>query len=705
MDISKYFSNLELSGSQRLAIAKLEHFIKSDLQVFILKGYAGTGKTTLLRGVIDYLKDLEKTVEVVAPTGRAAKVLQDKTTHGMTIHRGIYDLQRLESINAESTDDAEKSFHFYFPIATNSVRNRVIIVDEASMISNKPSRHELFTFGTGKLLTDLLSYSKISLTSNKIIFVGDPAQLPPVTDALSQALDGNFFTSNQIRFDEITLTDVFRQGEKGALILQNATKIRQLLADEIRNTLSFKYDETSFTNLQSVDAPSLYAEKFPVAKVGNGVIIAYTNFQTAANNQAIREKIFPGAKDVTVGDIIILNNNNYHTYGVQLFNGDMAQVVAVSKTTEKQSAPVYVQEGSKKVKKVYTLDFRDVTLRFPNIQEEIKCKIIDSFLNGTSGSLSVEEMKALYINFVIRFRSRQKSREAQGERTYKEGSNEFKDDLRSDPYFNALKVKYAYSVTCHKAQGGEWDEVFVDFRQRIGLNDSALRWMYTAITRAKSHCLCISPPNLDVFEGLKIRETNYANNWPRDFFSFSTPPTTPFHSQNSHPCKKMKFHAVVRLLEGTAFSVESVESQPYRETYHIIFDNHPYIISGTHNAAGDFDSFTCSSQNATAQKVLTFFNSYYKPDIDILYVPSADSFDKLFSKILSIIVEIDALVLTNVVEHRPNHYVDYYLQSAHGNGRLQIYFDKNLKFTLVQPYLIECDSFPEMDELLSKLSA
>lgn len=189
MSIFNHFQHLKLSPSQEIALTKLESFLSSSSKVFILKGYAGSGKTTILKGLIDYLENQERDVDVIAPTGKAAKILREKTLRGTTIHRGIYNFEKLLPLKVESEDLAEKSFHYFFPIAEKSNINRVIIVDEASMVSNMKSQHELFTFGTGKLLDDLLTYAKIRTTSNKIIFVGDPAQLPPVTDSKSLALD------------------------------------------------------------------------------------------------------------------------------------------------------------------------------------------------------------------------------------------------------------------------------------------------------------------------------------------------------------------------------------------------------------------------------------------------------------------------------------------------------------------------------------
>lgn len=215
MRIFDHFQHINLTNDQRNALEMLHAFLESDARVFILQGYAGSGKTTLLKGFVEYLKSLEKKYQLMAPTGRAAKVIRDKTgKEATTIHRGIYNFERLDAIEAENELVEEQSYHYVFPINQIGEDQQILIIDEASMVSSKESKHELFTFGTGFLLNDLLTYARISTSKNKIIFVGDPAQLPPVGDNKSLALDSIFFKNElQLSVQTAELIEVVRQSD------------------------------------------------------------------------------------------------------------------------------------------------------------------------------------------------------------------------------------------------------------------------------------------------------------------------------------------------------------------------------------------------------------------------------------------------------------------------------------------------------------
>ena len=700
MSIFNHFQHLKLSPSQEIALTKLETFLSSSSKIFILKGYAGSGKTTILKGLIDYLETQERDVDVIAPTGKAAKVLREKTLRGTTIHRGIYNFEKLLPLKVESEDLAEKSFHYFCPIAEKSDINRVIIVDEASMVSNIKSQHELFTFGTGKLLDDLLTYAKIRNTPNKIIFVGDPAQLPPVTDSKSLALDIDFFLTNNIQAEETQMTDVLRQVGSN-IILSNATKIRELLLLEKRNTLKFDYDENQFLNLSDELGPTSFVEQFPKPKIGNGVIITYSNNQSLSNNIAIRDKIFPSKKDITTGDVVVLNNNNYHSYTFDLYNGDIAEVVNVSSETDTQSAPVYITEGTKKVRKNVSLVFRDITLKFPNQEELIQCKIIDSFLNSSDASLSVAEMKALYINFIMRFGEKQAQRKKQGLPHFREGSEEFKEALKVDQYFNALKIKYAYSITCHKAQGSEWDTVFVDFRGRIGLNDDCLRWSYTAITRAKNTCYCIHAPNFDSFDKIQFEPITSVTSLPEEAIQFPKGLSSEYHTTFSHPCKILKLKDVQSRVADSAFQLVKVESKEYLEIYHFECEDKALKVQAIHKKNGLFQPFILvSGEKEIGESLIQLLNVPHKLELEVNYIPTNEVFSKLYSKVYAALSSTD-LSITNIVENTSNYYINYYFQSETQSGYIQFYYNKNLQFAKAFTRALNTTDFNELVHLIS----
>ena len=268
MSIFNHFQNLQLSNDQTIALEKLEVFLNGSSQVFMLKGYAGSGKTTILKGLVSYLGDIDKKFVLMAPTGRAAKVLRDKTGRGVTIHKAIYNFDKLQSINESSEDAADHSFHYYFPINKTDDEQRVIIIDEASMISSKESKNELFTFGTNVLLNDLLSYASLHTSKNKIIFVGDPAQLPPVGDSDSLALVKSYFEQLGFICYETEMKQVLRQSDN--LILKNAEILRKTLEQDKRPALKFEYDASSFFIMEAKDIIEKYTELFPQPEIGNG---------------------------------------------------------------------------------------------------------------------------------------------------------------------------------------------------------------------------------------------------------------------------------------------------------------------------------------------------------------------------------------------------------------------------------------------------
>ena len=286
MSILNHFNSIIPTVDQKNAAEKLEQFINDDSHVFILQGYAGTGKTTLLKTLIEYLKAQQLLFSALAPTGRAAKILRDKTGTGSTIHSAIYDFLNLESINKDAEDEADQSFHYYFPINNLDASNRqIIIVDEASMVSNKESKHELFTFGTNVLLNDLLTYAALKTTKNKIIFVGDPAQLPPVGDSASKALDARFFEEKGLEVQQAVLKEIKRQSNN--LIVENAKIAGSVIAEletiEISNIRVSKTENTEYEKIKLILKSNAIAKAKIQAefmtkplkqKVGNAILIS-----------------------------------------------------------------------------------------------------------------------------------------------------------------------------------------------------------------------------------------------------------------------------------------------------------------------------------------------------------------------------------------------------------------------------------------------
>lgn len=709
MKIFDHFRQLNLTNDQRNALEMLHAFLESDERIFILQGYAGSGKTTILKGFVEYLDSLKKKYQLMAPTGRAAKVIRDKTKkEATTIHRGIYNFERLDTIEAENELLEEQSYHYIFPINQISDDRRILIFDEASMISSKETKHELFTFGTGFLMNDLLTYAKVSTSNNKLIFVGDPAQLPPVGDNKSLALDPNYF-SNLLNLSTKTveLTEVVRQNDN--LILKNAEKMRNLIFSENRKELMFDYDAESFVQSNPNDFYEHFTDTFPTPKVGDGLIIAYSNGQCFHNNIAIREKLFPNQKDLVVGDIILINNNNYHTYGTELYNGDLAQVVEVNPETISQSAPVMVNKNGKKERIVISLMFKWVKIRLPHFSEDIPCLIHYDLLNSVNRDLSIDEMKAVYINFLIRFNEMQKARKENGLQSFKIGSEEFKNSLKSDPFFNALKVKYGYSITCHKSQGGEWEKVFIDYSGRVSLKTEPLKWCYTATTRAKESVICLNAPNFGALSQLNFKPIGQIGNFPKNAISFMGIKDSPFHNSNAHKCKSLKYWEIFEKLENTNFQIDNVFSplNGFLERYYIRNEKKEITeLDGHHNGAGYFtQSFKATNNNEKpdASELENIFNSPYQRQYLIDWNPVEFFLKELHSYVLQACHESNSN-LTNVVK-TGNYDVTYYFITNSVCSYIQFYYNGQNQITSAIPKKIGTEEDEKLKLIISNLES
>jgi hypothetical protein len=703
MSIINHFGSITPTADQLNALQELEMFLNNDTDIFILQGYAGTGKTTLIAGLIDYIKQNGKEFSVMAPTGRAAKILREKTGNGFTIHKSIYNFNNLEAINKESEDEADHSFHYYFPInKLDSIIQHVLIVDESSMISNVESKNELFTFGTNFLLNDLLTYASINTTKNKIIFIGDPAQLPPVNDNKSVALDSDYFIGLGLSVQKAELKEIKRQADN--LILKNATSIRNLIESDKRSTLKFEYDQTSFIKTNTFDVVEQFTGLFPKPEIGDGVIISFSNHQSYHYNQSIRAKLFPNQQNIVSADLLLLNSNNYHTYGVELYNGDILKVIHVDDTVTVQSAPVYCSENGVKIRKEINLTFRKITFRTQSHSEDISGYIIDSHLHSINRDLSFNEMRALYINFVMRFNTEQKSRNDRGLPSFKVGSEEFKESLKNDPFFNALRVKFGYAITCHKAQGGEWKQVFVDYYGRVSLKTDPLRWCYTATTRAIETLYAINPPNFGNFTQLKFSSIGKIGTLPLDSLDLSNIVPSPFHSTNAHKAKSLKYWDVLEKIENTDFQIENLESRDYLERYTLKNNDSVFQIEGHHKGSGHFvDQFKVISgalDSNTKEQIESIFNDKLGINITPNYHPKKPFLEELYTNIQSICLDL-SITVTNVVENK--NYVNYYFVTDSICSYIQFYFNDKDLLTTAMPKTFECIDDNKLTLLIEKL--
>ena len=505
MKIFNYFQHINLTGDQKNALERLSNFMNSNERVFILQGYAGSGKTTLLKGFVEYLQSEKKKYQLMAPTGRAAKVINQKTGFvATTIHKGIYSFEALQEIKYDENESGV-SYLYHYKIRNNpEVHDSVLIVDEASMLSDVMSQGEFFRFGSGHLLRDLMDYSSIQIptTTSKIIFIGDPAQLPPIGMNFSPALDTKYLKEKyHVSVSQVEMKEVKRQDANNG-ILTAATKIRRCLTSGYFNDFDLS------TNNREILNPSYheYLETYK-AQQEDKIIICWQNKTALDLNKAIRKDKFGSDLRIQPSDTVIIGGNNYQ---LGIMNGEFAVVAEVNPSVESTNVSFYTRGGEKKQVK---LTWRAVSLIFPdgnNQSKIVKGFILENYLYGNN-YLTPEEQRALYVDFKKRHPK------------LKKGTEEFKEAIINDKYFNCILLKFGYAVTCHKAQGGEWTNAFVfwdrgtqnNFNFYEGEHDSRgktnagfYRWAYTAVTRASEKLFCINPPYFSSFSGMTFIDIN-----------------------------------------------------------------------------------------------------------------------------------------------------------------------------------------------------
>ncbi len=511
MSILNHFQHINLTNDQHTALAKIQDFLNSDENIFILQGYAGSGKTTLLKGLVDYLQEIERKYQLMAPTGRAAKVINQKTGFdATTIHKGIYSFEELEEVEIKEEDKNDISFIYYYKVRNNpDVHNSILIIDEASMVSDIQSQGEFFRFGSGHLLKDLFQYSHIGFPNStvKIIFIGDPAQLPPIGMNFSPALDKKYLNEKyNLKIAEAEIKEIKRQDADNG-ILNSATKIRKCLTSGFFNDFDLRENKKDIFNPKYESFLESYKKE-----QGTKAIISYKNKTALDLNQTIRNDKYGADLPIQPGDIIIVGGNNYR---LGIMNGEFGVVSHVETVTTTREIRFYRKNSDTAS---VLLTWRQIELLMPDEKGQSKTTkgyMLENYLNGDN-YLKPEEQQALYIDF--------KNRNPK----LRPKTKEFKEEIKIDPYFNCILLKYGYAVTCHKAQGGEWDSTFVFWDKGINTdfnfynsehnrsgktNPEFYRWAYTAITRASKKLYCINPPYFNSFSDMSFIDINVQNSF------------------------------------------------------------------------------------------------------------------------------------------------------------------------------------------------
>lgn len=414
-------------------------------KAFLLKGYAGTGKTSVVSALVRSLHKLKQKTVLLAPTGRAAKVLSSYSGFpAFTIHKKIY--------RQKSMDESE------FQLADNLHTNTLFIVDEASMISNTGGDTE---FGTGYLLNDLIRFVYNGADCS-LLLLGDTAQLPPVMQESSPALDRNKLEGYGLKITEFTLTQVVRQALESG-ILYNATLLRKALEDELTSAMP-KLKLSKFSDIKALSGMELVDEvqqSYDGVGVEDTIVITRSNKKANMYNNGIRGRVMMREEEISNGDLLMITRNNYFWNKPYkeidfIANGDIVEVVRIRKFRE-----------------MYGFRFVDLTLRSLDFDWEIDARVWLESMQSESPAQAAELSRKLFETVAEDYADIKNKRER-----YKQ--------IFDNEYLNALQVKFAYAVTCHKAQGGQWKKVFIDMGMMpdAEIDRNYYRWLYTALTRA-----------------------------------------------------------------------------------------------------------------------------------------------------------------------------------------------------------------------------
>ena len=651
-----------LTTQQQQVLAKIKIFMESDASVFILRGYAGTGKTTMVKQIVDYVLQ-DWYVELMAPTGRAARVLQTKTGHlAKTIHKTIYSSAAL--LTKDVQDVAESEFKLCFPIKMTD-GNIVAIVDEASMLCSLKRAQEIFVFGTDNLMDDLLTYVRPSF-GGKVIFVGDPMQLPPIGESVSNALNADFFEQKGLKVMQAELTEVLRQ-TGDSVILKNAMQIRNLLKKEKRNRLVFEKKKGDMESLPSGELLKKYIETRKQTKKDDSVVICFSNRSASKYNKDIRKELYGEEEpELQVGDVLLVNQNNYR---LDIMNGEFVPVLYVGEKV-RQSAPVYVQEGGNKIRKVIELEFVHIQV-FNSQNERQDCMLLLDLLNNENPSLGIDEQRALFINFRMR------------NPNLKPRTEEFTNALMADPYFNCLKAKYGYAVTGHKCQGGEWDNVFIDYCGRTGLSDDCLRWAYTATTRARKLLYFTNLPHITPFTKFRIDPIQQCTKINEECRIIGKIEYSPFHDVTAPNYLHAKWMCINNNMKWTPYKIDKVESKPYQEIYYIKTPDGVEHYSIRYKKGGIFQKAVPQTLSAHSVMVSMLLNDERAMPLIFNYVPSDEIHEKLYNLIRS---ACDGLTIqiTNVVEHE-DYSVNFYFRTSDNLSYIKIYINGSGFVTYAKP--------------------
>ena len=460
--------NYQPTPEQEHVLTVFSQFLadRNPRSVMVLRGSAGTGKTTLAAAMVSTLHRLGQKLTLMAPTGRAAKVFSlHSNLPAYTIHRRIYREKNYTGIGG------------IFNLNDNRYRRMLFVVDEASMIGSRPTAGDI-TFGTASLLDDLIQYV-YSGDGCRLLLIGDNAQLPPVGETEAPALNTAVLKGYGLKVWECSLASVLRQSQFSG-ILYNATQIRALINEPVLPRIRL----WSFTDVQRIPGDELIESlgtSYMEAGIDDTIVLTRSNKRANVYNQGIRASVLDREEALCTGDMVMMVKNNYfYTLSTQqdgkdggafLANGDRAKILRV-----------------RHFRSFYGFQFADVCLQFPDYDEaEIEATVIMDTLTSEAPALTREQNEQLWQSVMD---------------DYQDLS--LKTDrlkaMKADRYYNALQIKFAYAVTCHKAQGGQWQHVYIDqgYMTDDMLTPEYMHWLYTAFTRATRKVFLVNWPEKQI---------------------------------------------------------------------------------------------------------------------------------------------------------------------------------------------------------------
>ena len=419
----------------------------------------------------------------------------------------------------------------------------------------------------------------------------------------------------------------------------------------------------------------------------DSVIICFSNKSANRYNRDIRKALYGGDVPLRENDILLITQNNYR---LNRMNGEFVPVLSVGARSQ-QSAPVYAQIGGNRQRIVITLNFIQVTVPDGN-GNPMPCMLLEDLLTSDKATISIDENRALYINFCMRHPN------------LKQGTEVFVEALLNDEYYNAIRAKYGYAVTGHKCQGGEWGKVFVDYTGRTGLDDDSLRWAYTATTRAQKTLYVSNLPHITPFSKFRIEPIQKCKNIPLECRILNEVRSTPFHDENVDNGIRAKYHCIAKNMEYTPYKIISVQSRPYLEIYNIQTPDGVDRYDIFYKAGDIFQPAKATSPNQHTPLIEIMLNDERGMSCKFDYIPSDESHGKLLDLIRSACDTI-SVQITNVVEHQEDFSTIYYMRTSGTFSYIKVYVNSDGFITYAKPMSLKGKDDGELSAIIEIINS